>query len=836
MATPFPAMHDPFWQLVDGSPPYELSSVLNFLTPATCHTMLAEPSSAIVLVDRFILYVENLIHSVGREEDPDNRAHDTLYNCTQNRCIALQEVTRMCHCGDDAILDRLIASLPAVYTPDCLRKVPSLEMYVTLLEVLIHRVADKPASGRRGGGRGVARRTPQCAPADDDATRRARLTRLASAAPLVLTMAAEWLSVVVDRPYSVQDRVQSLVVFATVCPRELLSTVPEVMAQVVRHMSSLLTPLPAVTGAASSLLLQLLGALKELVTVDAPHFRAIPAVPRLLVKLDRWMGRDAELADTILSLLCVYGVVWQGLARPPATDVADLLVRYATAPPAGAPPDFVPRAANLALHVAVGADSSVSHTVPAALLDAKPQWRLAWLPVAGTRLGSTFQALYRLGDSTSRAARGAAQPTPWAPAPCPPSCVQFLGTSAGRCWGCGNDHAADAPDSPVKRCSKCSVALYCSAACSSASWAHHKRACPGWARLGDQAVKAEESRQAASSSTSRAPAAAPRLRARRALYTATQEDFSGNWKTDWKWPAAKARQVEAAGLQLRDVVCLVERASGAVVLAPAEAYAHWPGAVPRSTLEAPLAKNNGRMLRVIHRVHPPHVMSFGPKSLGLAPLAADAEPPAIAPSMGGASARPDAAAPAPRSAPGRDGRAGAVDADDGASDSDDSMVAAFNAAASISSCTSQPLDPSVAAEVRAWRAAGTVTAVPRAPVPVVSMQSVRVVRPPEDPTDPPTLKVRLLVRAYEHMNRTMGGGRSSGGADGGRRNSSGGSCGGRGSSDDGWDGGGNSGAGLAGFPAGSAGALRRLLPDCNPLLVCEDVIQALGGGVTHLHF
>lgn len=130
------------------------------------------------------------------------------------------------------------------------------------------------------------------------------------------------------------------------------------------------------------------------------------------------------------------------------------------------------------------------------------------------------------------------------------------------------------------------------------------------------------------------------------------------------------------------------------------------------------------------------------------------------------------------------------------------MVVAFNSAASITGRATQPLDPAITAEVRAWHTAGMLTAVPQAPILVVSMQSVRVVRPPEDPTDPPTLKVRLLVRAYEHMNRTMGGSRSSSGGCGrrsGHRSNSGRGDGGgsRGSGGDGGDG--NGGNGLGGF-------------------------------------
>lgn len=71
-------------------------------------------------------------------------------------------------------------------------------------------------------------------------------------------------------------------------------------------------------------------------------------------------------------------------------------------------------------------------------------------------------------------------------------------------------------------------------------------------------------------------------------------------------------------------------------MAPAEAYAHWPAAVTRDMLDAPLAKNNGRMLRVIHRVHPTHVMSFGPKSLSHAPRPAEADMPVPVSSRGGA--------------------------------------------------------------------------------------------------------------------------------------------------------------------------------------------------------
>lgn len=85
---------------------------------------------------------------------------------------------------------------------------------------------------------------------------------------------------------------------------------------------------------------------------------------------------------------------------------------------------------------------------------------------------------------------------------------------------------------------------------------------------------------------------------------------SGHWATHWKWPAVHAEQVEAAGLHLRDVVCLVDRATGAVVCAPLEAYVQWPGAVPRELLDAAAGKHGGRVLRVVHRVHPSSLPIF----------------------------------------------------------------------------------------------------------------------------------------------------------------------------------------------------------------------------------
>jgi len=60
----------------------------------------------------------------------------------------------------------------------------------------------------------------------------------------------------------------------------------------------------------------------------------------------------------------------------------------------------------------------------------------------------------------------------------------------------------------------------------------------------------------------------------------------------------------------------------------------------------------------------------------------------------------------------------------------------------------------VQAEVQAWHRAKMCTLLPDdARQPVLSLRAVHVVKPAEDPEDPPRVKVRLVVRGYEHAPR-----------------------------------------------------------------------------------
>jgi len=730
MALTSPALPRQFWDLVDGGTETDLVALRAYLAPATCHRLINDAAAATALVRSFTTCARQLMscynpHSSSHGQ-PD-RAH--WGNRTMKRWEALDKATGVCHCGDDAVLDALVEALPVFYTPGCLVADTLDTMastYVTLLDKLIDRTAERPepvGGDRRSGP--CTRGTWDCGPPDDDTTRRERLARLASA-PLVLRMSAEWLKLTVTRrcanyTYG-HEPAQALAAFAIGVPCAVLNALPSCMAKVVDHAEELAT---AHLGAkASTTFLLLLRALEALVAFDATGFRKIRSAPKVLATLARAASSaNVNLADRVLTFLCIYGVQWEGLVRVPS--VLRLLVEYATSPPVGVPAGFDIRAAELALHVAAGAASSRTHPVPQILLDAKSLWRSAALSRVSAPVGTVFQTLLLLTSSTT----GTVEPppaTPWAPAPCPPSCIQLM-FAGGRCWECGNDHKLGFPSRSVSRCSGCGVAQYCSSDCSEVSWeSGHSRACKGWSRLGKQAVDAEAARLASTAGPSHSKAPVPRLRPHAVVYNPTQVDLTGNWRTDWSWPAAKARQVEEAGLTLRDVVCLIDIEAGAVVLAPAEAYVHWPGAVPREKLDVALEKHNGRMLRVIYREYPHLVRSFGPVSLGLTK-----RPTMTAGRTGGSSRRE-----APASGGERDPIAAAVLRDLHAGPPEVRV----------------PAD--VQAEVQAWHRAKMCTLLPDdARQPVLSLRAVHVVKPAEDPEDPPRVKVRLVVRGYEHAPR-----------------------------------------------------------------------------------
>lgn len=719
----------PFWALVDGGTETDLVSLRANLTPTACHGLLNDATAATALVRSFTACARRLRSCY----DPDSSGGqpDRAYwgNRTMKRWEALDKATGVCYCGDDAVLDALVEALPVFYTPGCLMADSPDRMastYVRLLDKLIHRAAERPepVGGDRHPGP-FTRGTRHCGPPDDDATRRERLARLASA-PLVLKMSAEWLELTVkrrcDNYTDSHVPAPALAAFAMGVPCALLNAVPTCMAKVVDRAEALAN---AHLGAeASTTFLVLLQALEALVAFDATRFRKIRSAPTVLAKLAAAASpANVNLPDRVLTLLCIHGVVWEGLVRAPSA--LRLLVEYATSPPVGVPAGFDVRAAELALHVAAGAASSRAHSVPPILLDAQSLWRSAALSRVSAPVGGVFQTLFLLTSRTT----GAVEPppaTPWAPAPCPPSCIQLM-FAGGRCWECGSDHKLGFPSRSVSRCSGCGVAQYCSSDCSEVSWeSGHSRACEGWSRLGKQAVDAEAARLASTAGPSLSEAPVPRLRPHVVVYHPMQVDLTGDWRTAWSWPAAKARQVEEAGLMLRDVVCLVDSEAEAMVLAPAEAYVHWPGAVPREKLDLALEKHNGRMLRVIYREYPHLVRSFGPVSLGLT------KRPTTTAGRAGGSSRREASA----------------------SRGEHDPVAAAVLRDLMAGPLQTRVPANVVAEVQAWEHANICTRLPDvAPQPVVSLRAVRVVKPPEDPDDPPRVKVRLVVRGYEHAQR-----------------------------------------------------------------------------------
>jgi len=276
--------------------------------------------------------------------------------------------------------------------------------------------------------------------------------------------------------------------------------------------------------------------------------------------------------------------------------------------------------------VATQSLASNGRSVPAPLVTARPTWvalsrrrRGGGGDDVAAAVGSALVAVtaepYRLAAQVVRPPAGA---TPWSPAPFPPACLPRL-TQPERCWACGNGHMAGAPRKPLSKCSACGVGTYCGAPCAKASWrAGHKRACGAWAAYGAAQAAGMVSLSALHGEGGVDAAPGPRTpRTRAGVYAVQQEDLTASGAADWAWPRVRARQVEAAGLQLRDVVALVERPTGTVVVVPTASYAQWAGAVPAAVLNGAARAHGGRALRVIHRVHPPHVQGFGPRALGL---------------------------------------------------------------------------------------------------------------------------------------------------------------------------------------------------------------------------
>jgi len=616
----------------------DVQKVIAFLNPETCHALLSDASSAKAMVENLSAKARSLMdHHNAHGNVPMD-----LFSRASMRTRSIDVATAACHCGDDALLDAFVAALPSLYTAGCLRSDPCSVLgavWALALDELLFRTAEREVNDPPT----LDRCSCVCGPPDNDGVGRSRIVRLAAEVQL-LRLSAEWMSVTVIRRcrgmMGCDGPGLSLPVFAVTCPRLLLSAVPGLVDTVLAEAAALMAAVPAAD--AEPHLRFLLHTLRGVVAVDPGRLRRSPGAARTLADIYRYLTADpgrgciheaAAVTDTVLALLCVVGGSPAALAASPTA--LGLLVDFCgPRPPVAVDPSAVRVAASLALHVAAQSLSSGSRTVPAPLVAARATWvslaRRARHDAAAAAVAAALVDVTSAASVSAARVGGTPATTPWSPAPFPPACLQRL-TQAERCWSCGNGHMAGRPDKTLAKCSGCGVGTYCGPACARASWkADHKRSCAGWAAYGATRVAALvglDARRGAGGAPDhgRSGAASKAARTRAGVYATVQEDLSGHWATDWSWPAARAREVEAAGLQLRDVVALVERATGAVVLAPSAAYAHWAGPAPAALLDGALGKHGGRVLRVVHRVHPPHVQVFGPRSLGLVGGAPPAE-------------------------------------------------------------------------------------------------------------------------------------------------------------------------------------------------------------------
>jgi len=630
MASTEPPLLQAYWQVVDGDGLFpDAQAVVSFMSPDTSHALLSDPSAAKAMISSLNRIVRALVDQFAVKGSLSMAG----FSSASMRSRSLDVATKACHCGDDALLGAFMTALPTLYKPGCLLKdVRSVlgAVWVLLLDELIYRTAERQITDPPT----MARQSRHCGPPEDDGLGRARVGRLAIN-PLLLRLSVEWMSVTVERRIGrmmgCDGPGQSLAVFAITCPRALLSAVPDVVDTVLVHMAALMD---ALSPAAAELHLRvLLRTLEGVAVVDPGRLGRADGAARTLTRVHTFLttgtGRvcppGGGATDTVMHLLCVVGGTWTVLAAAP-TALTFLTELCAAGPPPTGCRSYVAPAASLALHVATHSLASSSRSVPAPLVAARPTWvalsrrrRGGGGDDVAAAVGSALVAVtaepYRLAAQVMRPPTGVA---PWSSAPFPPACLQRL-TQPERCWACGNGHMAGAPRKPLSKCSACGVGTYCGATCAKASWrAGHKRACGAWAAYGAAQANAMVSLGALHGEGGVDAATESRIsRTRAGVYAVQQEDLTASDAAGWAWPRARARQVEAAGLQLRDVVALVERPTGTIVVVPAASYAQWAGAVPAAVLHGAARAHGGRALRVIHRVHPPHVQVFGPRALGL---------------------------------------------------------------------------------------------------------------------------------------------------------------------------------------------------------------------------
>ncbi|OSX72193.1 hypothetical protein BU14_0459s0014 [Porphyra umbilicalis] len=498
-------------------------------------------------------------------------------------CILLDAGTTCCACRDAEVLDGLLAALHVVYTPGTLTGELDGRMLAAgrLAEALrVHLVRTSRRFSYRPP-RAVVTRQPSesCTRTPMDA-----LSATLADPLLVEAMADQW-EVGLRRLVSgssidgmVPDHELGIHALVVAVVRPVLDTLPDVTTSVVRWLTTLTTRVGRMTAIPYvSTLLQTLCMLSATAPAQLRAARSAPAAVAAAYRL--FTSYDAVPTDAF--------------ALGDGDAVALALLLHAVMAPTGCPSAPALRGHRAAMAMIVAA---------------------AGAEAGGTAFTVSPTALAaHLGAGVSPPAAD----LPWAPAAFPPAALPPAATvPSTRCWACGSaGHergAARGTLTRLQRCSECAVGRACSPDCHAALWrASHKRACGGWRRWA--AAAAAGSATATGGGGNGGGDGQP---GHVAMFRPRAVDMRGEWK-GWVWPAALAAEVEAVGLELRDVVVYADPGWGIMSVLPEGDYRWKPDAVAARFLAAPLEKHGGRVLRVVNRAHPPTVRSFGPRSLRL---------------------------------------------------------------------------------------------------------------------------------------------------------------------------------------------------------------------------
>ncbi|OSX73630.1 hypothetical protein BU14_0333s0018 [Porphyra umbilicalis] len=607
----------------------EVDGVLGDLPRADCHALLSDAGAAAALTVALAGEVRAAVEPCGPAAPPQEVSCGRRRITVEGLSAVVSRATGVCLCGDSTVVPLLLDVLPDVYGmavgrfEDLLYR-PGLGGFFKALDLLVarhlNRAAPMPPSNDR--------RTPSCAPVPSYATTCERVT-VVTRTPLLRGWLLEQLAVVaslVGGPHADDNRLpppNGLLMLSMVAPRFLLDDPTALDVLVGAAVAVASSTASAMTGARIGGYIRLI--LEQLALADPPRFRCTAGVGDALEALLRAARAssptgvvDAEEREALMHLLHALTPSAAAVTASPAA--MGWLVSMAALPPDGELNQYASYAAAcMALYVCRAVRRGGSSRIPATFDDAAPTWRrlVGIHPHAvAVAVGRSLLDLCSAGGGQSASSTAVPALTPWFPSTFPPPLLTAYETRLGRCWTCGSSYSAANARRVPNKCSGCWVAVFCSPACAAVGWkaGGHKRSCAAWSRFSESLL----TRVVSQSLTGDARRiTVRRVHHRQAALAMQQEEMDGDWRA-WGWPAARARFVEEAGLSLADVVCLVEPASGVVQLLPAAEYAKWPSAVPAEALSKPLEKHGGRVLRVVHRAHPPRIQSFGPRSLGLA--------------------------------------------------------------------------------------------------------------------------------------------------------------------------------------------------------------------------